>query len=193
MPRVKGIKKNVKKVYNEEQAELLLHSLQLFFVNNKDYIDLIYDIVQNNNQRVKLAMIDYFTTIYSKKRKCCIEIEGEDQYDIDYFYINDEYKNQLKSFTKRLFDPFKRFKKITFKYDDIDMVTTVGQLNFLKWAIKNKVIQFIEDNFVDINKEMSKHLEDKRTRQEAKKVAKLATQEVKEIQLKISNLVISSI
>ena len=169
MPRVKGIKKNVKKVYNEEQSELLLHSLQMFFLNNKEYIDLIHDIVQNNNQRIKIAMIDYFTTIYSKKNKCCIELE-----DYDYFYINDEYKNQLKSFTKRLFDPFKRFKKISFKYDGIDMITTVGQLNFLKWAIKNGVIEYIEEHFDNINYQMSKHLEEKRKRQEAKKASKLA-------------------
>lgn len=167
MPRIKGIKKNIKKVYNEEQSELLLHSLQMFFVNNREYLDLISDIIKGIH--VKLAMIDYFVTIFSKKNKCCIEIQGEDKYDIDYFYINDEYKNQLKSFTKRLFDPFKRFKKITFAYDDIKMVTTVGQLNFLKWAIKYKIIQYIENNFEEINIEMIKHLEYKRKRQELKK------------------------
>jgi len=164
MPRVKGIKKTTKKVYNEEQSELLLHSLQLFFVNNKNYIDEIFDIVQGNTQRIKLAMIDYFVTIYSKKNKSCIELP-----EYEYYYINDEYKNQLKSWTKRLFDPFKRFKKIQFKYDDVEMTTTVGQLNFLKWAIKNGIIQYVENNFEDINVQMGKHLEDKRARQEAKK------------------------
>jgi len=168
MPRVKGIKKKDKKVYNEEQSSLLFKSLQMYFLNNKDILDTIHDIVENNDRRVKLAMIDYFVTIYAKKNKCFIELP-----EYEYFYINDEYKNQLKSFTKKLFDPFKRLKKIEFQYDDVHMITTVGQLNFLKWALKNNVIQYIEDNYEDIYKEMSKHLEDKKKRQEAKKQAKL--------------------
>ena len=177
MPRVKGIKKKDKKVYNEEQSTVLFQALTMFFVNNKDYLDKIYDIVENNTTTVKLAMIDYFVTIYAKKHKCFIE-KVEDG-DIEYYYINDEYKNQLKSYTKKLFDPFKRLKKIEFSYDNINFTTTVGQLNFLKWAIKNKVIEYIEENFEAVNKEMAVHLEDKRKRQEAKKAAKAAAKALK--------------
>jgi len=169
MPRVKGIKKKDKKVYNEEQSTVLFNALTMFFVNNKEYLDKIYDIVESNQTIVKLAMVDYFVTIYSKKHKCFIE-----KADYEYYYINDEYKNQLKSYTKKLFDPFKRLKKIDFEYDNIKMTTTVGQLNFLKWAIKNGVIEYIENHYENINAEMGKHLEEKRIRQEAKKEAKLA-------------------
>ena len=164
MPRVKGIKKNVKKVYNDEQTTLLLNSLQMFYVNNRDYLELINEIITNKRQ-IKLAMVDYVVTIYSKKNKSFIPLKD------DSYFINDEYKNQLKSYTKRHFDPFKRHKKITFQYDDIEFQTTVGQLNFLKWAIKNKVIKYIEDNFNAIESEMSKHLEEKKAKGEAKKAA----------------------
>ena len=164
MPRVKGIKKNQKKVYNDEQTTLLLNSLQIFYVNNRDYLELINLIITNKRQ-IKLAMIDYVVTIYSKKNKSFIPLVD------DSYFINDEYKNQLKSYTKRHFDPFKRHKKITFQYDDIEFQTTVGQLNFLKWAIQNKVIHFIEDNFSTIDSAMSKHLEEKKAKGEAKKAA----------------------
>lgn len=167
MPRVKGIKKKDKKVYNDEQSSVLFKALTMFFVNNKEYLDQIYDIVESNSTIVKLAMIDYFVTIYSKKHKCFIELP-----DYEYYYINDEYKNQLKSYTKKLFDPFKRFKKIDFEYDNIKMTTTVGQLNFLKWAIKNGIIEYIEEHYENINIEMTKHLEEKRKKQEAKKIKK---------------------
>ena len=166
MPRVKGIKKNQKKVYNDEQTSLLLNSLQMFYLNNRDYLELINEIISNKRQ-IKLAMIDYVVTIYSKRNKSFIELKD------DRYFINDEYKNQLKSYTKRHFDPFKRHKKITFQYDDIEFQTTVGQLNFLKWAIKNQVIQYIEDNFITIDTSMSKHLEEKKAKGEAKKAAAL--------------------
>jgi len=172
MPRVKGIKKNQKKVYNDEQTTLLLNSLQMFYLNNRDYLELINEII-TNKKKIKLAMIDYVVTIYSKRNKSFIELPN------DRYFINDEYKNQLKSYTKRHFDPFKRHKKISFQYDDIEFQTTVGQLNFLKWAIKNQVIQYIEDNFITIDDAMSTHLEEKKAKGEAKKAALKAKQLLK--------------
>jgi Na+-transporting NADH:ubiquinone oxidoreductase subunit NqrC len=35
------------------------------------------------------------------------------------------------------------------------METTIGQLNFFKWAIENKIVDFIEDNYVDIENDMN--------------------------------------
>jgi hypothetical protein len=35
------------------------------------------------------------------------------------------------------------------------METTIGQLNFFKWAIDNRVLDFIEENFDTIEKDMN--------------------------------------
>jgi septation ring formation regulator EzrA len=35
------------------------------------------------------------------------------------------------------------------------METTIGQLNFFKWAIDNKIISFIEDNYELIERDMN--------------------------------------
>ena len=35
------------------------------------------------------------------------------------------------------------------------METTIGQLNFFKWAIENKVIQYIENNYITIENDMN--------------------------------------
>ena len=35
------------------------------------------------------------------------------------------------------------------------METTIGQLNFFKWAIENKVIQYIENNYQVIENDMN--------------------------------------
>ena len=176
MPRVKGIKQNVKRVFNIQKTTLLLSSLQIFYINNRDYLETINEII-NNKRLIKLAMIDYVVTIYSKKNKSFIELED------DRYYINDQYKNQLKSYTKRHFDPFKRHEKITFQYAKIEFQTTVGQLNFLKWAIQNKVIQYIENNFTDIDNAMCKHLEEKKRKGEEKKENQRLVKELKTLNL----------
>ena len=33
--------------------------------------------------------------------------------------------------------------------------TTIGQLNFFKWALENKVVDFIEENYETIEKDMN--------------------------------------
>jgi len=35
------------------------------------------------------------------------------------------------------------------------METTIGQLNFFKWAIENRIVDFIETNFSDIEHDMN--------------------------------------
>jgi hypothetical protein len=157
MPRTKSFKPKDKKKFNNGQIKVLLESLQLYFLNNKNQLNQIYEIIENNDTRIKLALLDFFVTIYAKKHKCFIELP-----DDEYFYINDQYKNQLKSFTKKLFDPFKRNDKFNFKYDDIEFTTTVGQLNFLKWALKHGIVKYIEDNFEPIQRALHIYQEDKK-------------------------------
>ena len=41
------------------------------------------------------------------------------------------YKSQLKSFSKKKFDPFCRRNRIMFDCNGVEIETTVGQLNFL--------------------------------------------------------------
>jgi hypothetical protein len=35
------------------------------------------------------------------------------------------------------------------------METTIGQLNFFKWAIENKIVEYIEDHYGDIESDMN--------------------------------------
>jgi hypothetical protein len=53
----------------------------------------------------------------------------------------------LKSFSKKQFDPFRRNVRIDFEYEPGKTIeTTVAQLNFFRWAISNKVIDYINTN-----------------------------------------------
>jgi hypothetical protein len=35
------------------------------------------------------------------------------------------------------------------------MVTTIGQLNFFKWAIENKILDYIDENYETIENDMN--------------------------------------
>ena len=65
------------------------------------------------------------------------------------------YKSQLKSYSKKKFDPFCRRDRINFNCNNIDIETTMGQLNFFKWAIDNMVIEYITLNNKDIENDMN--------------------------------------
>jgi hypothetical protein len=60
------------------------------------------------------------------------------------------YKSHLKAYSKKMFDPFCRWKRIQF----MGLDTTVGQLNFFEWAIQDEVLKYLEDNYDAIHADM---------------------------------------
>ena len=66
------------------------------------------------------------------------------------------YKLQLKAYSKKYFDPFScRRDRIYFYYKNNDYIeTTVGQLNFFKWVLEHNIINYIKNNYEDIEKDM---------------------------------------
>ena len=67
-----------------------------------------------------------------------------------------DYKLKLKAYSKRRFDPFCRWDRISIPYKgDKYIETTIGQLNFFKWALENKVVDYIDDNYETIEKDMN--------------------------------------
>ena len=67
------------------------------------------------------------------------------------------YKLKLKAYSKKRFDPFCRWQRITIPYgiDGLFIETTIGQLNFFKWAIENEVIDYIRENYKTIENDMN--------------------------------------
>ena len=72
------------------------------------------------------------------------------------FVVYIDYKLQLKGYQKKQFDPFCRRSRINFYYDTNKyFITTVGQLNFFRWAIMNGIIDYIEKNIKAIEEDMN--------------------------------------
>lgn len=66
------------------------------------------------------------------------------------------YKNQLKAYSKKLFDPFCRRERISFQIPGHDaFLTTVGKLNFFRWAIEKGILDYIKGHQTEIEKEMN--------------------------------------
>jgi hypothetical protein len=147
------------------QQSLLMHSLRNFF-SNEVYLTKIRTIL-NGESKMSLRVIDWFVTNYSKKNNVYYVItedgqmfECNDEVDLskDYklFVVFQDYKSQLKGYQKKQFDPFCRRSRIKFYYNATEyFYTTVGQLNFFRWAISNNVLDYIEMNLEDIENDMN--------------------------------------
>ena len=72
-------------------------------------------------------------------------------YTLNLFVLHQAYKDQVCTEQKRWFDPCARGKRITYK----TVETTLGQLNFYRWAITFALIPWIQANVVRISAEMS--------------------------------------
>ena len=150
------------------------------------------DIQQLNtrNKRMSLRIIDWFSTNYAKKFYTLYEIRQPDEPLPVRFKVYDDYKLKLKAYSKKRFDPFCRYGHITIPYAHGQQVeTTIGQLNFFMWALENKVIDYIEDNYDLIEKDMNKRnstsrrketlTDNSRTRKKREELSVSATKSIK--------------
>ena len=137
------------------QNNLLLTNLLKYYEldNNMDYMLRII----NGESRISLRIIDWFATNYAKKYYTVYTIGGGDGGVTNRrFKVYVDYKLKLKAYSKKRFDPFCRWDRITVPYKDGKYIqTTIGQLNFFKWALENNVIRYIEENYANIEKDMN--------------------------------------
>lgn len=145
------------------QNELLLNNLLEYYKQN-DYklLERIIPII-NGQSSLSIRIIDWFVTNYSKKnfviynikKKCLIE-GGEDE--IKRFKVYMDYKLKLKAYSKKRFDPFCRWERINIPYKNNTYIqTTLGQLNFFKWALDNEILEYVNNNISIIEKDMNNY------------------------------------
>ena len=134
------------------QNELLLKNLLIYY-NDENNLHKMLSII-NGESRISLRIVDWFVTNYAKKDFTVYNIVKNDS--TIRFKVYFDYKLKLKAYSKRRFDPFCRWERITIPYKDDKVIqTTIGQLNFFKWAIENDVIKFIEENYSAIENKMN--------------------------------------
>jgi hypothetical protein len=146
------------------QNSLLLNKL-LEFYNKDGNMEKILPII-NGESLISLRLIDWFATNYSKKYYTVYPLKtrlGEEKR----FKVYIDYKLKLKAYSKRRFDPFCRWERITIPYkNDTYIQTTIGQLNFFRWTLENKILSYIEKNLIQINNDMQKRNSTAKNRKE---------------------------
>ena len=133
----------------DTQNKLLLSKLMQFYKKDNNF-DKMLNII-NGQSNVSLRIVDWFVTNYSKKNYTLYTIESKNER----FKVYNDYKLNLKAYSKKRFDPFCRWERITIPFNDKYIQTTIGQLNFFKWALENDVIKYIEEQYNLIDNDMN--------------------------------------
>lgn len=131
------------------QNTLLLTNL-LNFYKNHQYLETMLNII-NGESSISLRIVDWFVTNYAKQKFTVYNLNSGKR-----FKVYNDYKLKLRAYSKKRFDPFCRWERIVIPYkNEKSIQTTIGQLNFFKWALENEVIKFIQDNYSDIESDMN--------------------------------------
>lgn len=156
------------------QSECLLISMLEFYSVPKRINTLVSVVKQKAT--ISLRILDWFPTNYAKYNKVFINDKN--------VYL--KYKDQLKAYSKKNFDPFCRRERIFLKFDvdslskvekvnfeyffldkneqnhyenrEDGIITTVAQMNFFKWCIENNIIEYVFDNILDVGRDMVENI-----------------------------------
>jgi hypothetical protein len=181
------------------QNDLLLKTLINFYKidenDNNDNLDRMLKIITGET-KISLRIVDWFATNYAKKYYTLYTIEQQENNEARRFKVYDDYKLKLKAYSKKRFDPFCRWERISIPYKSNKFIeTTIGQLNFFKWAIENKVIDYIEENYDAIEKDMNSRnstskrkenvVDNTKTRKKREELSVSATKSIKKEKVEI--------
>ena len=123
------------------KSNILLNSIDSFYEIDENRI--ILKQILNKSGGISLRNLEWFITNYSKKNNLSYKTG-----DGKLFSVHCAYKSSLDGYSKKLFDPFCRSSKISYVMPGTsdEIHTTVAQLNFIRWCIKNNIIEYIKEN-----------------------------------------------
>ena len=174
------------------QNDLLLNNLMDYY-KDETILNRMLKIITGES-RISLRIVDWFATNYAKKYYTLYFI-NENSDNPRRFKVYVDYKLKLKAYSKRRFDPFCRWDRISIPYKkDTCIETTIGQLNFFKWALENKVVDYIEENYETIEKDMNSRnstskrkesVDNSKTRKKREELSISATKSIKKEDVEI--------
>jgi hypothetical protein len=103
--------------------------------------------IDTSDKRIEpsLRLLDWFVTNYSKSHGTTLKGIS----------IHADYVDTRRAYQCRHFDPFRRNLKIRFESGGETYFTTVGQVNFVLWADKTAVLDFVKQNRNAIDTDMA--------------------------------------
>ena len=123
------------------KTDILLSSVNHFYSDEKNKTTLVS--ILDKSSGISLRNIEWFITNYAKKTNLTYTTNNG-----KLFTVHCAYKSSLDGYSKKLFDPFCRSSKISYTIPGTgrEIQTTLAQLNFIKWCIKNRIIDYISEN-----------------------------------------------
>jgi len=128
----------------------LLKSLYDYYLLNDTPVNELLAIITSNS-KISIRVLDWFVTNYSKKYNIIYNTKTDTHFNV---YL--QYKLHLRGYGKKFCDPFCRKGRIIFYYDmKKSIITTIGQLNFFRWAISNNILDYVSNNLQNICDDMN--------------------------------------
>lgn len=121
----------------ECKPELVITSLQRFYAHHPEIEKVLTYL--SGDAPLSLRIIDWFVTKYSRKAFVRYPWNGHE------FLVYLSYKGQLKAYSKQYFDPNCRRERIMFSIPNHEpFMTTIGKLNFFRWALESGILEYME-------------------------------------------------
>jgi hypothetical protein len=135
------------------KSNILLNSINQFYTEEGNRNKLM--TILNKSSGISLRNLEWFITNYARKNNTSFKTSSG-----KVFSVHTSYKSSLDGYSKKLFDPFCRSEKFAYKIPETshEIQTTLAQLNFIKWVIKNNIIDYIYDNKQSLFKSGSQKL-----------------------------------
>ena len=168
-------KKSIMEIQSQEQW--VLFRLEKFYANEV-HVNRVRDILDGKSN-LSLRLIDWFVTNYAKKFNTSF-VTKNDKHVIVYL----SYKSHLKAYSKKMFDPFCRSRRIKFQ----GFETTVGQLNFFEWAITDEILDYLEMHREEVHADMELRLKEvePETHKKRHELSKSATNSLKHHHVRVT-------
>jgi hypothetical protein len=142
-----------------QRKDALLEKLLAFFT--PDLVRVLCDVI-GGRQCVSLRLLDWFVTSYSRRHASSFVFGGKT------VIVWNEYKSMLKSYSKTHFDPFCRRDRIFVDAAggscallgaprEGALTTTIGQLNFFRWAIESGLLVYVQLIERDVARDLASH------------------------------------
>jgi hypothetical protein len=175
--------------------ESLLKVKLIDFYSEPGNLDILLPIILQQT-RLSLRSLDWFVTNYSKKYNTSFITKQ----NVNYFPFK-SYKSQLKAYSKKFCDPFCRRERVIFDFQSMKIldfkqdiklghkeyiITTLGQLNFFRFAIQDNIIDYAIEHIEEIEHDMNSTLKMRETeKHEAKTKPFMEVKSIKRKELSI--------
>ena len=161
------------------KEELLKIKLVEFYKESQNLNILLPIILQQT--KISLRSLDWFVTNYCKKYNINYLLTKNG--DTKMYFPFKSYKSQLKAYSKKFCDPFCRRERVVFDYHNNVIInfnpniklghkeyiiTTIGQLNFFRFAIQDNIINYAMEHITDIENDMNSTLKNRENEKNGK-------------------------